>query len=142
MDILARDRARDASPDVGDAVVPWERINNLNSELQHFRRRVYVLITVGFALILTGLVLVGAVYVSDERDIKQSACQSSQTLVTQYEFFRRLSLQNATHLSSAEIRQRVDFYNHAESLVPRESCGMTLAEMQAKAKRQIAAALQ
>lgn len=121
---------------------PWARIETIESQLRHFRYRIYMLITVGFILILSGLFLIGFVYVRDEAGIKDSTCQAQQTLVTQYEFFRRLSLQNSSQLSKAEVKQRVDFYDHAESLIPTETCGMTLAEMQAKAKRQIAAAIQ
>ena len=120
-------------------VSPWARIETIESQLRHFRYRIYMLITVGFILILSGLFLIGFVYVRDEAGIKDSTCQAQQTLVTQYEFFRNLALENPQHLSSGQVHQRVDFYTHAESLIPTDNCGMSLAEMQNKAKRQITA---
>ena len=110
-----------------------------HDEFVKFKRRTYRLIIVGFALILSGFVVIAVSYITGQHDVHRVSCANSQTLITQYEWFRRLTTQNAAGLSAAQVAEREKFYDQAEALAIERAgptCA-TLPEMQAQAQKDI-----
>lgn len=116
---------------------PFERIGRIEDDLRRFRHRIYILITVGFVLIGAGLGITFWSYFSNQDQTRETACQNSQTLVTQYEWFKYLAIQNATNLPASDVRQRVDFYDKTERLIPTQACHMDLSQLRQEAEKQI-----
>lgn len=116
---------------------PYARIALIEHDFRYFRHRVYMLVIAGFVLIGLGLGITFWSYFTSESDVQRSTCQNSQTLLTQYEWFKQLAVQNTQHLPQSDVQQRVDFYNRSEKLIPTDACEKGIGEMRKIARAQI-----
>jgi len=116
---------------------PAEELRMWHEQFQAFRRKVYWLITIGFSLIMLGFFVIAAAYITGQENVHRVSCANSQTLITQYEFLRKLAIANQTGaLTKAQVQQREMFYSQAENLALERagpSC-KSLTDMKAQAQ--------
>jgi len=121
-------------------MTPMERIEAWDREFRAFRRKVYVLVSVGFALIITGLSWTSYVFLTNQHDVHRVTCANSQSQVTSWEFVKMLAMQNQTGtLTKKQIQLRQEFYDGVETLSHQrggDTCP-SLREMRAQAKADI-----